>query len=68
MAFVFLFMLAMIVGSIVVEMILPQALKDRLGALVCWSLMAVTMTFLMLSTIGLLVATWYRYIAPSLGA
>jgi len=28
----------------------------------------VTMAFLILSTIGLLIATWYRYIQPSLGA
>ena len=68
MAFIFLAMLGMIVGSIVVEFVLPQGLKDRVGTLVCWGMMGVTMAFLILSTIGLLVATWYRYIQPSLGA
>jgi hypothetical protein len=66
--FIFLFMLAMIAGSIVVEFVLPQAIKDRIGTLVCWGMMGVTMTFLILSTIGLLIATWFRYIQPSLGA
>ncbi len=68
MIFIFLIMLAMIVGSIVVELILPQALKDRIGTLVCWGMMGVTMAFLILSTIGLLIATYYRFIQPSLGA
>jgi hypothetical protein len=66
--FIFLFMLALIAGSIVVEFILPQDVKNRIGTLVCWGMMGVTMAFLILSTIGLLVATWYRYIQPSLGA
>jgi hypothetical protein len=61
-------MLAMIAGSIVVELILPQDVKNRIGTLVCWGMMGVTMTFLILSTIGLLIATWFRYIQPSLGA
>ena len=65
MAFIFLVMLAMIVGSIVIEMILPQAAKDRLGAMICWGMMSITMTFLGLSTIGLLVATWYKFIKPA---
>lgn len=68
MGFIFLFMLALIAGSIVVELILPQDIKNRIGTLVCWGMMGVTMAFLILSTLGLLVATWYRYIQPSLGA
>jgi hypothetical protein len=66
--FIFLIMLAMIAGSIVVELILPQAFKDRVGTAVCWGMMGVTMAFLILSTIGLLVATWYQYIRPYLNA
>jgi hypothetical protein len=58
----------MIAGSIVIEFILPLAVKDRVGTAVCWGMMGVTMAFLILSTIGLLVATWYRYFQPSLGA
>ena len=65
MAFIFLVMLAMIVGSIVIEMILPQAAKDRLGAMICWGMMILTMTFLGLSTVGLLVATWFKFIKPA---
>ena len=68
MAFVFLFMLAMIAGSIAVEFVLPQALKNRLGTLVCWGMMGVTMAFLILSTIGLLIATYYRFFHASTGA
>ena len=68
MAFIFLAMLGMIVGSIVIEFILPQPVKDRIGTAVCWGMMGVTMAFLILSTIGLLVATYYRFIQPSTGA
>ena len=66
MTFIFLIMLAMIAGSIVVEFILPQAFKDRAGTAVCWGMMGVTMAFLILSTLGLLAATWFRYIQPML--
>ena len=66
MAFIFLFMLAMIAASIAVEFILPQAAKDRIGTAVCWGMMGVTMAFLILSTLGLLAATWFRYIQPML--
>ena len=67
MTFIFLIMLAMIAGSIVVEFILPQAFKDRAGTLVCWGMMGVTMAFLILSTIGLIWATYIRFIAQSVG-
>ncbi len=66
MGFIFLVMLGMIVGSIIIEMILPQATKDRLGAMICWGMMALTMTFLGLSTLGLLVATWFKFIKPAI--
>jgi hypothetical protein len=65
-AFIFLVMLGMIVGSVVVEMILPQATKDRLGSMICWGMMSLTMTFLGLSTVGLLIATWVKFIKPAL--
>jgi hypothetical protein len=65
-SWIFVTMLGMILGSIVIERILPQAAKDRLGAVICWSMMAITMTFLVLSTVGLVVSTWVRYIQPAL--
>jgi hypothetical protein len=66
--FIFLAMLTMIVGSIIVELILPQAVKDRLGTLICWGMMSFTMIFLGLATVGLLVATWVRFIQPALAS
>jgi hypothetical protein len=66
--FIFLVMLGMIVGSIVIELILPQGAKDRLGAAICWSMMALTMTFLGLATVGLLIATWVQFIKPALAS
>jgi hypothetical protein len=68
MTFIFLAMLAMIVGSIVVELILPQAVKDRVGTVICWGMMGLTMTFLGLATLGLLIATWMRFIQPALAS
>lgn len=68
MEFVLLAMLVMIAGSFVLEMILPQALKNRLGTAVCWGMMALTMTFLGVSTLGLIYATWAIYIRPHLGS
>ena len=68
MGFIFLVMLGMIVGSIVVELILPQATKDRLGSAICWGMMSLTMTFLGISTIGLLIATWVQFIKPALAS
>ncbi len=66
MSWIFLVMLGMIAGSIVVEKILPQKIKDRMGAAICWSMMALTMTFLGGATIFLLIMTWMRYIQPAL--
>jgi hypothetical protein len=68
MQFVLLAMLVMIASSIAVEMVLPQAVKDRLGTAICWGMMAITMTFLGLSTVGLLYATFAIYIRPHLGS
>ena len=68
MAFIFIAMLSMIVGSIVVELVLPQAVKDRIGTAICWGMMSLTMTFLGLATIGLLIATWVQFIKPALAS
>ena len=66
MSWIFMVMLGLIAGSIVIEMILPQAIKDRMGAALCWGMMAVTMTFLGMATIGLIWSTWSIYIQPAL--
>ena len=64
MQFIFTMMIAMVAGSIVVEWILPQKLKDTLGAGICWMMMAVTMLFLGVSTIGLIWMGYQNFIAP----
>ncbi len=66
MAWIFLVMLGMIAGSVVVELILPLRVKERLGAAICWSMMAITMTFLGASTLGLLFVAWQNLIRPLL--
>ncbi len=68
MRFVLIAMLAMIAGSIVLEMVLPRPIKDRLGTAICWGMMAITMTFLGVSTVGLIYATYAIYIRPHLGS
>lgn len=64
MGWIFLVMLAMIAGSIVIELILPSSVKERLGAMICWSMMAVTMTFLGASTLGLVFVGWTQILQP----
>ena len=66
MAWIFLVMLGMIAGSVVVELILPLRVKERLGAAICWSMMAITMTFLGASTLGLVFVAWQKIIQPLL--
>ena len=61
---IFLMMLGMIGGSIAVELILPERLKQTLGNAICWMMMAVTMTSLGIATIALLVVTWLNFIQP----
>ena len=68
MTWIFLVMLGLIGGSYLVEKVLPLALKERLGVATCWTMMAVTMTFLGLSTVGLLYMSYTKYIAPLLGS
>jgi hypothetical protein len=55
-------MLAMIAASVVLEWVLPSALKQRLGTLICWGLMFITMSFLTLSTVGLALLFVNRYL------
>lgn len=55
-------MLAMIAASIVLEWVLPSALKQRLGTMICWGLMFITMSFLTLSTVGLVLMFVNRYL------
>ena len=55
-------MLAMIAASIVLEWVLPSGLKQRLGTIICWGLMFITMSFLTLSTVGLVLMFVNRYL------
>lgn len=64
MTWIFMVMLGMIVGSIAVERILPQRTKDKLGAVICWLMMAITMSFLGLSAVGLVIVTLRSFILP----
>ncbi len=64
MTWIFMVMLGMIVGSIIIERILPQRTKDKLGAVICWSMMAITMSFLALSAVGLVIVTLQSYVLP----
>jgi hypothetical protein len=66
MTWILLIMLGAIAGSILIEQILPQATKDRLGAAICWGMMAITMVFLGIAALGLIVVTYTSYIAPLL--
>ena len=64
MQFILIAMAVMIGGSIVLEWVLPGALKDRLGTAICWTMMAVTMTFLGLATVALIGLGYLKYIQP----
>jgi hypothetical protein len=64
MTWVFLVMLGMIVGSVVIERILPQRVKDRLGSIICWGMMALTMSCLALAGAGLVWVTISNYVLP----
>lgn len=66
MVFILGVMLLMIVGSIVLEFILPASIKERLGVAICWTMMAITMTFLGLSTVGLVVIIGYQVVLPAI--
>ncbi len=64
MTWIFMVMLGMIVSSIAIERILPQRTKDKLGAVICWLMMAITMSFLGLSAVGLVIVTVRSFILP----
>jgi len=66
MTFIVSMMLGLIVVSIIAELILPTALKSRLGTVITWGMMAITMTFLGLSTLGLIYVAWTNILAPML--
>lgn len=61
---IILVMLGLIALSIFSE-VLPKGFKDRAGKLVCWGMMFTTMSFLILSTFGLLavigIYTWRSF-------
>ena len=66
MTWIFLMMLAMIGGSILVELILPATIKQKLGNVICWLLIAITMGSLGLCSLLLAFVTWTNYIQPIL--
>lgn len=66
MTFIVIAMLTLIVGSIILELILPAGLKRVLGTSITWAMMAITMTFLGLSTLGLIYVAWTNILAPML--
>jgi hypothetical protein len=68
MRFVFLVMVILILGGLLLERILPRGLKDRLGAAICWGMMAITMGFLGASTLGLLAVLWIYYLQPAISS
>jgi hypothetical protein len=59
-------MLGLIIASIVLELILPTSIKERLGVAICWTMMAITMTFLGLSTVGLVAIIGYQVLLPAI--
>ena len=59
-------MLVLIIGSTVADLALPEALKERLGVMICWTMMAITMTFLSLASLGLLWLLAFQVILPRL--
>ncbi len=61
-------MLVMIAASVVLEKVLPIRLKEFLGRTICWGMMAVTMAFLGLSSVGLLYVVTVNVILPALSA
>jgi hypothetical protein len=66
MTFIVIAMLTLIILSIILELILPTGLKRVLGTGICWGMMAITMTFLGLSTLALIYVAWTNILAPLL--
>jgi hypothetical protein len=59
-------MLGLIVLSLILEWILPLRAKEAAGRAICWMMMAITMTFLGLSTVGLIFVIGTNVILPAL--
>lgn len=57
-------MLGLIFLSIILEIVLPMRLKTRLGVIICWMMMFITMSFLVLSTVGLAFVIAQNIILP----
>ncbi|MFQ5697591.1 MAG: hypothetical protein ACE5IL_04815 [Myxococcota bacterium] len=68
MEFILGWMVVMIGGSLLIEKLLPMSIKERLGRGICWLMMATTMTFLGLSTLGLVWVGWTNLIKPMLSS
>ena len=66
MIWVLLMMLGLIAGSIVMEFALPSSVKQPLGSAICWGMMFITMTFLVLATAGLAVVLGINVILPAI--
>ncbi len=66
MVWVSLMMLAMIAGSIVMEFALPARVKEPVGSAICWGMMFVTMSFLILATAGLAIVLGINVILPAI--
>jgi hypothetical protein len=64
MRFILFSMLVMILGSVLLEFVLPMRLKTRLGVVICWMMMFITMSFLVLSTVGLAFVIAQNIILP----
>ncbi len=61
MSWIFVMMLAMIVGSILTEWLVPARVKQFVGVAACWMMMTITMTFLGMATIALILVVVDNY-------
>ena len=59
-------MLSLIVASLILERILPLRIKEVAGTAIVWTLMAITMAFLSVSTVALLLILGARVIGVQL--
>jgi hypothetical protein len=66
MIWVALMMLGLIGGSIAMEFALPSRVKEPMGSAICWGMMFITMSFLVLATAGLAVVLGLNVILPAI--
>lgn len=66
MIWVALMMLALIGTSVVMEFALPSRVKEPVGSAICWGMMFITMSFLILATVGLVVVVGLNVILPAI--